>query len=148
MCDSYNCKKQKSHPGSLCKWKAWWKLSPQRYVYFLKLQNFLRINFCKVPCFERRLHIVSEKFGSFCCYSDCFAAKILFYLKNLLINSLFSFIFLYFCRAFAINALVNNNFDMKIVELKYSNGVVGDPYAEDLCHSVNTLINYIAGNYY
>ena len=90
--DSYNCKKQKSHPGSLCKWEAWWKLSPQRYVYFLKLQNFLRINFCKVPCFERRLHIVSEKFGSFCCYSDCFAAKILFYLKNLLINSLFSFI--------------------------------------------------------
>ena len=59
---------------------------------FLKLQNFLRINFCKVPCFERRLHIVSEKFGSFCCYSDCFAAKILFYLKKLLINSLFSFI--------------------------------------------------------
>lgn len=27
---------------------------------FLKLQNFLRINFCKIPCFERRLHIVSE----------------------------------------------------------------------------------------
>ena len=115
---------------------------------FLKLQNFLRINFCKVPCFERRLHIVSEKFGSFCCYSDCFAAKILFYLKNLLINSLFSFIFLYFCRAFAINAFVNNNFDMKIVELNYSNGVVGGPYAEDLCHSVNTLINYITGNCY
>ena len=64
----------------------------ERYVYFLKLQNFLRINFCKVPCFERRLHIVSEKFGLFCCYSDCFAAKILFYLKNQLINSLFSFI--------------------------------------------------------
>ena len=38
---------------------------------------------------------------------------------------------------------MNNNFDMKIVELKYLNGVVGDPYAEDLCHSVNTLINYI-----
>ena len=34
--DSYNCKKQKSHPGSLCKWKAWWKLSPQRYVYFFE----------------------------------------------------------------------------------------------------------------
>ncbi len=43
---------------------------------------------------------------------------------------------------------MNNNFDMKIVELKYSNGVVGDPYAEDLCHSVNTLINYITGNCY
>ena len=41
---------------------------------------------------------------------------------------------------------MNNYFDMKIVELKYSNGVVGDPYAEDLCHSVNTLINYITGN--
>ena len=41
---------------------------------------------------------------------------------------------------------MNNNFDIKIVELKYSNGVVGDPYAEDLCHSVNTLINYITGN--
>lgn len=27
---------------------------------FLKLQNFLRINFCKVPCLERRLHIVCE----------------------------------------------------------------------------------------
>ncbi len=53
----------------------------ERYVYFLKLQNFLRINFCKVPCFERRLHIVSEKFGSFCCYSDCFAAKTLFFQK-------------------------------------------------------------------
>ena len=43
---------------------------------------------------------------------------------------------------------MNNNFDIKIVELKYSNGVVGDPYAEDLCHSVNTLINYITGNCY
>ena len=31
--DSYNCKKQKSHPGSLCKWEAWWKLSLQRYAY-------------------------------------------------------------------------------------------------------------------
>ena len=60
MCGWWNCKKQKSHPGSLCKWEAWWKLSPQRYVYFLKQQNFLRINFCKIPCFERRLHIVSE----------------------------------------------------------------------------------------
>ena len=31
--DSYNCKKQKSHPGSLCKWETWWKLSLQRYAY-------------------------------------------------------------------------------------------------------------------
>ena len=60
-CAWWDCKMQKSHPGSLCKWEAGWELSPQRYVYFLKLQNFLRINFCKVPCFERRLHIVSEK---------------------------------------------------------------------------------------
>ena len=27
---------------------------------FFETTNFLRINFCKVPCFERRLHIVSE----------------------------------------------------------------------------------------
>ena len=108
---------------------------------FLKLQKFLRINFCKVPCFERRLHIVSENLARltinffrrfsvavswftvdspvepsdcytfkdtdscvkqrvvdhlsvvFSCHLDCFAAKTLFYLKNLFINSLFSFIF-------------------------------------------------------
>ena len=169
MYDSYNCKKQKSHPGSLCKWEAWWELSLQRYAYFLKLQNFLRINFCKIPCFERRLHIVSEnlarltinffrrfsvttswftvdspvepsdcytskdtdacakrsvivgciqlQFGQFCC-------KNTFLSKNLFINSLFSFIFLYFCRAFAINAFVNNNFDMKIVELNIQMGLL------------------------
>ena len=142
MYDSYNCKKQKSHPGSLCKWEAWWELSLQRYAYFLKLQNFLRINFCKLPCFERSLHIVSENLARltinffrrfsvttswftvdspvepsdcytskdtdacakrsvidhlsvvFSCSLGSFAAKTLFYLKNLLINSLFS---LFFC---------------------------------------------------
>ena len=40
ICGWWNCKKQKSRPGSLCKWEAWWKLSLQRYAYFLKLQNF------------------------------------------------------------------------------------------------------------
>ena len=38
---------------------------------------------------------------------------------------------------------MNNYFDMKIVELKYSNGVVGDPYAEGLYHSVSTLNSYM-----
>ena len=108
---------------------------------FLKLQKFLRINFCKVPCFERRLHIVSENLARltinffrrfsvavswftvdspvepsdcytfkdtdscvkqrvvdhlsvvFSCSLGSFAAKTLFYLKKLFINSLFSFIF-------------------------------------------------------
>ena len=59
-CAWWDCKMQKPHPGSLCKWEAWWKLSLQRYAYFLKLQNFLRINHCKILVFERRLHIVSE----------------------------------------------------------------------------------------
>ena len=85
-------------------------------IFFLKLQNFLRINFCKVPCFERRLHIVCEnlarltinffrrfsvavsrpfvgyfqlQFGQFCC-------KNTFYLKNLFINSIFLFVFCIF----------------------------------------------------
>ena len=133
---------QKSHPGSLCKLGAWWKLSPQRYVYFFETAKLLRINFCKIPCFERRLHIVSENlarltinffrrfsvttswvYNWFSCsafrqlhfqrhwclrQAECnrpfvgcfsvvirivFAAKTLFYIKNLLINSLFSFIF-------------------------------------------------------
>lgn len=35
---------------------------------------------------------------------------------------------------------------MEIFELKYSNGVVGNPYAEGLCHSVSTLNNYITVN--
>ena len=48
----------------------------------------------------------------FSCSLGSFAAKTLFHLKNLFINNLFSFFFLYFCRAFAINAFVNNNFDM------------------------------------
>lgn len=35
---------------------------------------------------------------------------------------------------------------MIIFELKYSNGVVGDPYAEGLCYSVSTLNSYIIDN--
>ena len=35
---------------------------------------------------------------------------------------------------------------MKKVELKYSYGVVGNPYAEGLCHSVSTLNSYITVN--
>ena len=27
---------------------------------FFEITKLLRINFCKIPCFERRLHIVSE----------------------------------------------------------------------------------------
>lgn len=108
---------------------------------FFEITKLLRINFCKVPCFERRLHIVSENLARltinffrrfsvavsrftvdspvepsdcytskntdacakrsvidqlsvvFCCSLGCFAPKTLFYLKNLLINSLFSFVF-------------------------------------------------------
>ena len=60
----------------------------------------------------------------------------------------YSHLFFVYLHRIRGKTFVNNNFDMKIVELKYSNGVVGDPYAEDLCHSVNTLINYITGNCY
>ena len=115
----------------------WFSCSAFRQLHFQRHWCLRQVE-CNRPfvgCFSVVIRIV-------------FAAKTLFYIKNLLINSLFSFIFLYFCRAFAINAFVNNNFDMKIVELNYSNGVVGGPYAEDLCHSVNTLINYITGNCY
>ena len=149
---------QKPHPGSLCKWEAWWKLSLQRYAYFLKLQNFLRINFCKIPCFERRLHIVSENlarltinffrrfsvttswvYNWFSCsafrqlhfqrhwclrQAECnrpfvgcfsvvirivFAAKTLFCLKNLLINSLFSFIFCTFVQCIRNKCVCRHN---------------------------------------
>ena len=37
---------------------------------------------------------------------------------------------------------------MEIFELKYSNGVVGNPYAEGLYHSVSTLNDYIKINCY
>ena len=50
-CVWWNCKKQKSRPGSLCKWEAWWKLSPQRYVYFFETAKLLRINLCKILVF-------------------------------------------------------------------------------------------------
>ena len=61
-CVWWNCKKQKSRPGSLCKWEAWWKLSPQRYVYFFETAKLLRINLCKILVFYRRLHITCVSF--------------------------------------------------------------------------------------
>ena len=56
-CAQWDFKKQKSHIGSLCKWEAWWKLSPQRYVYFFETAKLLRINLCIILVFQRRLHI-------------------------------------------------------------------------------------------